>query len=98
MRFINQIEISLMDFAKINQIDLTGYIYLEKDYEIPDLDKIVLSINIRDFSIKEKLDLWDKIDDFLRKNVETYIDNLSENAKSEFVNFNQYFFTNVELN
>jgi len=97
MKFIKRIEIAINKFVNLNNLELKNKIYFEKDFEIPDLDKLILSIQIEDLSVQEKLDVWDEIDGFIRKNIQDLIKFSSEKEIIEFKNLNQKLFTSVEI-
>lgn len=98
MKFINQLEISLNRYINLSNIYMDGYLFFEKDFEIPDLDKVILSLNLDKLSIQEKLDIWDQIDNFLRSEIEKLAEILTDNEKDKIFKFNQAFFTEIKLN
>ncbi len=98
MKFINQIEISLIRFMEKNSYNFNCKLFYEVDFEIPDLKKIILLININNMNIEEKLDFWDQIDDFLRYRIEEFANFLLNEQKKKFLDYNKRFFTNVQLN
>lgn len=98
MKFINQIEISLINFMKMGSYSFNGHLHFESDFEILDLKKIILSVNIDGMNIQEKLDFWDQIDDFLRTNIEEFEKFLSIEQANKISEYNKIFYTNVELN
>jgi len=98
MKFINQIEISLIRFMKKNSYNFNCKLFHEVDFEIPNLKKIILLIYINNMNIQEKLDFWDQIDDFLRNNIKEFEKFLSIEQANKISEYNKIFYTNVELN
>jgi len=97
MKFISEIQVLLNKYIKLNSINLDCQIYINKDFEVPELEKIILSINVENKSVEEKLDFWDEIDNYLRKNIEASSEFLKFDEKSKYLEFNSVFFTNIEL-
>ena len=98
MKFINQVEISLIRFMEKNSQKFNCKLLFEVDFEIPYLKKIILSININDMDIQKKLNFWDQIDDSLRINIEEHANFLPIEQKNKFLNYNRNFYTDVQLN
>ncbi len=69
-KFVDIIEESLLKFVKIKNLVISSNLNLEKDFEIPNLRKIVLSVKIAKLAIHEKLEIWDQLDDFIRTEIE----------------------------
>ncbi len=69
-KFVDVIEESLSKFVKIKNLVIYSNLNLEKDFEIPDFHKIVLSVKIAKLAIHEKLEIWDQLDDFIRTEIE----------------------------
>lgn len=97
LKFINQIEISLHNYRNINGIDFEGNIFMERDFEIANLNKTILSLDVVNLSIEEKLDLWDTLDNFLRFEINKSITYASKTEKIKLLKFSNSFFTNIEL-
>jgi len=97
LQFINQIEISLHKFREVNKTEFYCSIYLEKDFEVSNINKLILSIDFEKLQLDEKLDLWDTLDNFLRLNIEKSIKYASETDQKKLLELNRNFFTNIEL-
>lgn len=98
MKFINQIEISTQNFSHHFNLDCNCILNLEQDFEIQDLEKITLILDIENKSIQEKLDLWDQIDTYIRNDLNFLIKHSDESSMKEFSNFNDNLFTEIILN
>jgi hypothetical protein len=98
MEFITQIEIALNNFVNHSNQVFSGRFNFQEDFEIKDVKKIILNIDIKNLNIEEKLEFWDRIEMFLRKHIENCYNSLSDNAKNNFIEFNERFYTNIILN
>ncbi|MHA1492095.1 MAG: hypothetical protein ACTSRI_20885 [Promethearchaeota archaeon] len=98
--FLSQIEVSLYQFYKNHINNYECLISIEKDFEVTDLSKLILSIDVKNLSIDEKLDLWDELDSFLREKFEELSDlmYISKDQTRKYQELNQYFYTNIILN
>ncbi len=97
MKFINQVEISLIRFMKKNLYNFNCKLFFEHDFEIPNLKKIILSFNTNSMNIQEKLNFWDEVDDFLRYNIEELAKFIPIEQRIKFLDYDNNFFTNVLL-
>jgi len=99
MRFLSQVEVSLYQFYKNHVNNYECFISIESDFEIPNLTKLILSIDVKNLSIDEKLNLWDEIDLFLRDNLGELSEliALSKDKTQKYQELNQYFYTNIIL-
>jgi len=98
MDFITEVEISLNNLTKKYNKIFSGRLSFQEDFENKDLRKIILTINIENLNIEEKLNFWDKLEDHLRSFLEDYYNSLDDYSKDKFIEFNERFYTDVILN
>lgn len=96
-KFIESIELAL-NSEQIKDLDIQGEMSFKRDFEIPESKKIILSLNIKNKSKIDKLELWDQIEQIIRSEIQEQIDNLPENVKEDISKLNSNFYTNVDLN
>ncbi len=77
-RFISEIEIGLNVFLDQLSVKLTNLIFLEEDWEIPNYNKIVLSLNFQDISFEQEMLLWKKINTIIYERIKHLISYSSE--------------------
>ncbi|MHA1796244.1 MAG: hypothetical protein ACXQS8_04625 [Candidatus Helarchaeales archaeon] len=96
MMFLGKIEESLYEFYRSHPNNYHCQLYLEQDFEIPEINKLILYIRVGGLSIDEKLDLWDELDCFIREEI-GYLAGIFEKKSQKFQEINQNFYTNIEL-
>lgn len=94
--FISQVENALHAFLDDKYV-YQGKFSLEKDFELSELEKLVLSLKFENLSNEVKLRLWDEIDDAIRIHLETLVKESEGNKVESFKNLNLNFYTNVQL-
>jgi len=57
-KFICEIERSLNEFIELEHVKLENRIFFEEDWEIPDYEKLVLSLNFKGIPFKREMLLW----------------------------------------
>ena len=97
-KFIRQSELGLREFVQKGNLNLSCNFKLEKDLEIPNWEKIMLTIEFVDekFDSDEKIKIWDQLDDIIREKINDLINIREDSEKGSIRNFNRKFF--IELN
>lgn len=68
----------------------------ERDVELPEWQKTIITVKLGDTGFDEKMDLWDMIDAEIRQAIEE-AKNRSPNFKNQVEMINKTLFTSVEL-
>ena len=89
--FVSEIEAGLKTFSNLLKKTITYNLSYEKDYEIPDLEKLVLSIDIKNVKFESKLQLWDQLDQVIRERIYKKNNDSNELEKSIITQMNEDF-------
>jgi len=97
-KFINIVEGGLKEFIYLNNIHkITHNFYFKKDWEIPDQNNLILSLDFKELSTtQEKIDLLSEITQFVGDKIEKLIENSFNKEKEKFRNQEYQFFIYVE--
>lgn len=97
-KFINIIEGGLKEFINLNKnLNITHKFYFKKDWEIPDQNNLILSLDFKELSTtQEKIDLLSEITQFVGDKIEKLIEKSSNKEKEKFRNQDYQFFIYVE--
>ena len=96
-KFIIEIERSLNEFIKRENVRLENKIFFEEDWEIPDYTKLVLSLNFKGIPFKQKMSLWKMINTITYGRIKSMISNSSEDHINRFLELRKFFFIKLEM-
>jgi len=84
-------------FVVSKGLDAAVTLSLQKDVEIPKLEKFILSMNVSKIDFETKMELWDEFDIFVRLQIQERIKQSSVEKKEKLQDFNKRLFTNFPL-
>lgn len=96
-RFIVEIERSLNEFIKRENVRLESKIFFQEDWEISDYRKLVLSLNFNGYPFKQKMSLWKIIIGITYDKIKSLISYSSENDFNRFQELRKKFFIKLEM-
>jgi len=96
-KFISGIERGLNEFFKHEKISFENKVFLEEDWEIPNLEKLVLSLKIKGISFKQEMNLWKRINDVIYERIKSEIINSSEENAAKLKELKKKFYIKLEM-
>lgn len=98
-KFIKQVELGLHEFLRTSELKLICTFKMTMDFEIPHWEKLILDISLdhEKMDFREKILLWDKLDDAIRGKITTFLNSLIKDSdKISITNLNKKFY--IEIN
>jgi len=96
-KFISEIERSLNEFIKLENVGLENRIFFEEDWEIPNYKKLVLSLNFKGIPFKLEMSLWKMINSITYKRIKSMIPYSSEEQIRRIKDLKKKFFIKLEM-
>ncbi len=96
-KFISEIERSLNEFIKLNNVKLDNRISFEEDWEIPDYKKLVLSLNFKGISFKQEMSLWKMINSITYERIKSVISHSTKEQIRRIKDLKKSFFIKLEM-
>lgn len=96
-RFISQIEKSLNIFIKYEKMSMKNTIFFEEDWEIPNYEKLVLSLDFLGIPFNKEMILWKEINHLVYGRIESMILNSSEEDTRRIKVLKRKFFIKLKM-
>jgi len=96
-RFISEIERNLNEFIKHEHMKLENKIFFEEDWEIPDYEKLILSLNFKGIPFKREMLLWKMINTMVYERIKHIILYSSEEKVRRIKELKKKFFIKLEM-
>lgn len=96
-RFISEIERNLNEFSKHEHVKLENKIFFEEDWEIPDYEKLILSLNFKGIPFKREMLLWKMINTMVYERIKHMILYSSEEKVRRIKELKKKFFIKLEM-
>lgn len=96
-KLISHIEIGLNNFIEIKNINMTSTIFFEEDWEIPDYEKLVLSLNFKGIPFNKELKLWKLINKIIYEKIKSLILFSSEEDMRKIKDWKKKFFIKLNM-
>lgn len=95
--FISQIERGLNEFFEHENLNFENNIFFEEDWEIPDYEKLVLSLNFKGIAFEREMLLWKMINDIIYYRIKSMILISSEKEVQKIKELKKSFFIKLEM-
>lgn len=96
-KFISEIERSINEFIELEHVKLENKIFFEEDWEIPDYEKLVLSLNFKEIPFKREMSLWKMINTMTYERIKSMILTSSEEKARRIKELKKRFFIKLEM-
>lgn len=96
-KFISEIERGLNEFIELEYVKLENRIFFEEDWEIPDYEKLVLSLNFKGIPFKREMLLWKMINTMVYERIKHMILYSSEEKVRRIKELKKKFFIKLEM-
>ncbi|MFW9878843.1 MAG: hypothetical protein ACFFG0_37665 [Candidatus Thorarchaeota archaeon] len=96
-KFIREVEKSLNEFIEYEQETLESRIFFEEDWEIPDYEKLVLSLNFKGIPFEQEMSLWKKINTITYEKIKSLILTSSKEHTGKIKELKRKFFIKLEM-
>jgi len=96
-KFISQVERGLNEFFEQENLIFENNIFFEEDWEIPDYEKLVLSLNFKGITFEREMLLWKMINDIIYYRIKSMILISSEEDVKRIKELKKAFFIKLEM-
>lgn len=96
-KLISEIERSLNLFIKLKQVKLENRIFFEEDWEIPDYEKLILSLNFKGIPFKQEMLMWKMINTLVYERIKSMILYNSNEKGRRIKELKKNFFIKLEM-
>ncbi|KKM96206.1 hypothetical protein LCGC14_1180530, partial [marine sediment metagenome] len=96
-KFISEIERSLNQFIDLEHKKLENRIFFEEDWEIPDYEKLILSLNFKGIPFKQEMLMWKMINTLVYERIKSKILSSSSEKVRRIKELKKKFFIKLEM-
>ncbi len=96
-KFIIELERSLNQFIELKHPKLENRIFFEEDWEIPDYEKLILSLNFKGIPFKQEMLMWKMINTLVYERIKSMILYNSNEKGRRIKELKKNFFIKLEM-
>lgn len=96
-KFISQVERGLNEFFEQENLIFENNIFFEEDWEIPNYEKLVLSLSFKGIAFEREMLMWKRINDIIYYRIKSMILISSEEYAKRIKKLKKAFFIKLEM-
>jgi len=98
LMYISEIERSLFIFSNLYKISFKAEIHFQQDWEIKQVNNIIIQLKFYNISFKEQMGIWRQISYFIRKILKVMnLNCISEGEIEKYLTYNKNLYIKLDL-